>query len=44
MDKEFCIKRYLKLKKTLGRKPKYREFLDNESINKRQLERTFGSN
>ena len=43
MDKNFYIERYLKLKEQLGRKPKYREFLKTEKINRRHLDKIFGN-
>lgn len=44
MDKDFYKKEYLKLKETLGRKPKVKEFYEVENVTKRQFIKAFGNN
>lgn len=44
MDKDFYIKEYLKLKETLGRKPKVRELYSVDNVTKGKFAKVFGNN
>lgn len=44
MDKDIYIKEYLRLKETLGRKPKVREFYSVDNVTKGKFTKAFGNN